>query len=287
MRSKIEAWLRLARIEHSFITFTAVVLGQAVAIGATRFLTILPTAVFSAIGPALITAAAFILNDWAGYESDRKNGRKDRPLVAGVIDRKSALYASIVLFLAGLLLVIPLANTLLFLIAAIYVLLSIAYDPLLKKLPLVGNVFIAASMAIPFVYGNFVVLPDSLDLRVVLLVLIAVFAGIGRELIITLRDVKGDRAIGAKTLPMILGPRRTAMAATYFIVVAVGISFIPAQTWGKSFLYVPAVLVADALFLKTVVEIMHNQKQETLAKARNRTLLAMAIGTLAFAGLAL
>ena len=281
MRSTLSDWVRLCRIEHSFITL---VFAQAVVVGADRFLPLLPNALFSGIGPGLITAASFVINDWYGYKTDKANKRADRPLASGRIDRATALYAAVALFLLGLLFVVPLGNTTVFLIAAVYALLAVIYDPVLKKMPLAGNVFVAASMAVPFVYGNMVV-SQKLDLAIVLLSAIAFVAGIGRELIITLRDVKGDRAIGAKTLPMILGPRLTSRVAAYFLLSAVGLSFVPAYLWFSPLLFL-GLAITDLLFVKTVVEVLHDQKPKTLQKARNATLLAMAIGTLAFGALA-
>jgi len=194
---------------------------------------------------------------------------------------RDCFHASIFLFLAGLFAVIATGNLLLFLIAAVYSLLAIAYDPLLKKMPLVGNAFIAASMAVPFIYGN-LAMSQVLSSRIVVLSLIAFFAGMGREQVITLRDVKGDRAIGATTLPMLLGPSKTSLVAAYFIICAVGLSFIPLVFWFSP-TYALLIAVTDGLFVQTIVEVLHGQDAATLNKARNRTLLAMALGTLAFA----
>jgi len=279
--TQIKTWHSLFRSEHALITFIGVLVGALLA--AYSFS---PFFLLAAIGPALITLAAFALNDYYGYETDKANKRIDRPIVAGKIKRQHALYAALALFSVGLVLTY-LVNFTVFLLSLVYVMSCFLYDTFLKKLPLVGNVFIALTMAGPFVYGNFAV-SSNLNSIVLLLAVIAFLVGLGRELLNTLRDVEGDKKIGAQTLPMILGGKNTAIISSVLILAAVLLSFIPLFT---SLFFVPlfyAVFLIPCvlLLLLTVYKALKSQDNLSLKQCRNYTLAALGCGVLAFLALA-
>jgi geranylgeranylglycerol-phosphate geranylgeranyltransferase len=279
-----KAWLRLARIEHAFIAAFAVVAAQAFV--TKRFDAAF---LFPAIAPFLITAASFVLNDYYDFKSDKALRRKDRPLVNGAISRKHALYAAGALYALGIAFA-ALLPLLAFAIAFVYAAASVAYSSWLKRLPFVGNVFIASSMAVSFIYGGFAVSVSpngALNYLIVLFALMSFFMGLGREFLITLRDVVGDKKIGARTLPMLIGAKRTVIAANALIYLGVVLSFIPFFALPSLFLpYAALIVVADALLVATVLKTSLSHEKESLRFARNASLAAMLIGTLAFATLA-
>lgn len=243
------------------------------------------------IGPALITAGAFALNDYHGFETDRINKRRDRPIVSGEIKRSHALLAAVALIIIGLLFSL-LAGFYGFLIALVFALLSFAYDPFLKKLPLAGNIFIAFSMSAPFLYGAlagiFYFNPlGSIPELVLLLTAIAFLAGVGRELLKTLADVKGDKAIGATTLPMVIGARNTVYFAGLCFVAAILLSLVPLSSQFNLFYAIPIAL-CDLLLLYSATQAIKSPGNVTvLRKARNYTLAAMGAGVVGFLSLAL
>ncbi|MFH0922685.1 MAG: UbiA family prenyltransferase, partial [Candidatus Micrarchaeota archaeon] len=166
-----------------------------------------------------------------------------------------------------------------------YAILSMAYDPILKKIPVAGTVFIASSMSISFIYGNLAVSP-FLNYFVLLFAGMAFFAGFGRELLITLRDVEGDKKIKATTLPMLLGPKITVLLANASIFVAIALSMVPL------FYYLPwpyfvLIIISDSLFFLATSIVALKQDYAALSKARNYTLYALMAGILAFATLGL
>ncbi|VVB67073.1 Digeranylgeranylglyceryl phosphate synthase [Candidatus Norongarragalina meridionalis] len=297
-------WWRLARAEHSIIVLVAIMVAEAIASKRVDASLILP-----ALGPAILTAGVFSLGDWFGWKTDKANKRKDRPIVAGEIRRKDALLFAGVLYLLGLLLSFAFAPQAFWFVLA-YALLSVTYDPILKKIPLVGNLFVASTMAASFIYGGLVVaaapianavpmqppeysfIPgglafsfEAIPASLWILAAMAFCAGVGRELLITLRDVKGDKKIGAKTLPMILGAKRTVMLASAFIYAAIAISALPI-IYGVGLAYLALVTFADLLFMFAIFKAVLFPTPETLREVRNLTLWAMMAGTLAFATLA-
>jgi 4-hydroxybenzoate polyprenyltransferase len=274
----MKEWIKLARAEHGLLTAIAVIIGEIIA--AKGFCS---GFIYPAIGPALITLAAFVTNDYFDYETDKANKRRDRPLVSGKIKKKDALAAAVFFYCAGLL--ATMFHPIAFLIALIYAVFSVAYTPLLKKKPLVGNVYIASTMAIPFIYGN-VVVSGILAQEIVLLSSIAFLSGVGREFLNTLRDVKGDKKIGAMTLPMFVGAKATVLLASLLILAAVFLSFIPLQE-KIVYSYLIPVIVADALFVYAVLIALLRQDVASLKKCRNLTLMALFFGLVAFLALAL
>ncbi len=305
-RSLFWDWLHLVRAEHALMTFFAIIISEMVVTHASLppsfpahwlVLGFPAFAFFSALGPALVTAGSFVLNDYQGFASDYANKRWERPLVRGAISRQGARDASIALFLAGLALAF-LVNAGAFLITLAFSIAAVLYDPVLKKKPFFGNAYIAASMAIPFFYGYFAVvftvpgavfsaqiILDMLKEPVTFLAMVAFLVGLGRELIITLRDVHGDKKVGATTLPMVIGAKNTVRLASFFILSAVALSFAPLL---KQFYlyYFFFIAITDALLLLVVVKILSSQSLPTLKTCRNLSLAALIVGLFAFSTLA-
>lgn len=275
----ISAWWRLTRAEHAVMVFIAVSAAQLVTLNGDF------NAInwFAGVGPALVTLASFALNDYLDLRSDKALKRKDRPLVSGELKPAWALNAAAVFFVLGCALSWLVSPTA-FAIVAVYSLLAVAYDAKLKKMPLIGNAFIASAMSVSFLYGNIVVSP-ALNYFVLLFTVISFVSGLGRELIITLRDVKGDRKIGATTLPMLIGRRWTVILASALLHVAAALSVLP--LFQEIFLpYVALVGVSDALFLFAAWTVSLSPTDASLKKARNYTLAALMFGIAAFASLA-
>ena len=170
-----------------------------------------------------------------------------------------------------------------FAIAGIFTALAMLYDPILKKLPLLGNAFIASSMSISFIYGNYA-FASELNYFVLLFAIVSFTAGLARELVLTLRDVKGDRKIGAKTFPMVFGARATVVLAIALFHVAVVMSLLPfART--QSIAYAILIGITDVLILISAWRLALDQRYASLKKIRNYTLYALLAGVLAFATL--
>ncbi|MBI2445744.1 geranylgeranylglycerol-phosphate geranylgeranyltransferase [Candidatus Micrarchaeota archaeon] len=252
----LKNWWRLTRAEHGLIVFLAILVSQFVV---TKALT--AAMIWPAVGPMLITWGAFAWNDYFGYKSDKALNRKDRPLVAGTITPRVALWVGSALMILGVALTYP-VGVAAFGIAIVYTALSMAYDLFLKTRPLLGNLFIASSMSISFIYGNYAA-SDTLHPYVLLYAGVAFFAGLGRELIITLRDVEGDKKAGATTLPMLLGPRVTVTAASALIYGAAALSLVPLLR-PVSIPYIALAVLTDALFLVSTYYVLLSQKLQNL-----------------------
>ena len=141
---KLNAILRLARIEHGLIAAFATAVGYAVGAGGWFSVEKTPLAV-AAIVTIAVEVGLFVFNDVFNLEEDRVNA-PERPLVKGEISVKEAVaVGAISLALGGVL-----AGTLGPLALAI-VLLAIstgmAYNIRMKKSGLPGNVIVALDTA--------------------------------------------------------------------------------------------------------------------------------------------
>ncbi len=113
---------------------------------------------------------------------------------------------------------------------------------------------------------------------------ISFFAGLGRELLITLRDVKGDKKEGMRTLPMLLGPDATVLISSLFLALALLLlwGFAP---WSNG-PYLVTSLAISGLTLWSLWLAYSKDRAAQFKKIRNATLTALALGIVAFATLA-
>jgi geranylgeranylglycerol-phosphate geranylgeranyltransferase len=207
------AYIRLFRIEHALMLVFAVLFAEFLAAGADG--TQLPgmaIIILSLCVPLFIEMGSFALNDYFDVKTDKANRRLDRPIAAGEISPKAALVASAVAYAIGIAASLALPAPCIE-IAVAFAALSILYDWKLKDLPLLGNAYIACSMAIPFLFGGLVV-SETLHPALLAIAGVAAVAGLGREIIKSIEDVEGDvKHRKSKTLPAVIGKGNAAGVA--------------------------------------------------------------------------
>jgi len=272
----LKAFFRLTRIEHSLFLALAVLVGEVVV---TRDIQLWPT-VFGVLSVFFIGMGSFALNDFMDYPTDKKNKRKDRPIVSGTISAWAAMVTAKVSFPLGVLFAI-LVNLNCFWIAVVFSILAILYSYTLKKLLLLGNMFIAFSMAVPFIFGSYIV-SDQISASIQVLASIAFLTGLGREIIKSIQDMAGDKKYGRWTLPIALGKTIPKYFAVFYILIAVAMSPIPFLLLPKfqnNWLYMGPVIVTDVILLWNVWSMVGLKELE---RVRKLTLLALGIGLVGF-----
>jgi geranylgeranylglycerol-phosphate geranylgeranyltransferase len=217
------------------------------------------------------TAAGNSFNDYFDREVDRV-AHPDRPIPRGLVSPSGALNTALALFGVAVLLSI-LVSIVSFFIVVTSVLVMVGYEKLLKAEGLAGNLAISWLTGALFLFGGAAV--ESLDLAWILAAL-AFLATLGREIVKDVQDIEGDR--GSRiTLPMRIGPKKSGVAASVAFVAAVGLSPAPYLLGLMSEWYLPAVLVADAIFIYVaLIHFRNPQKGQKVAK------LAMIVALLAF-----
>lgn len=276
----IGAFVRLTRLEHAIMLCMGVLIGEIIALGQLPdpqyiLLTFFP--------PFLIEIAAFAINDLFDVEADTVNKRYDRPLVTGDAKLGEALLISIAGFIIGvvaaLLISIPA-----FVVALLFGAFAFLYSYKLKDMPLVGNLYIAMTMAIPFIFGSIAVL-KPLSPTILILALIAFVAGLGREILGTVRDMEGDAAARkSRTLPMIVGKQLALLIAAVLLIFAVILSVIPFSylpAYRGDYNYLVPAVVADVLLLYVAARAI-GVSEAFLSQARLITLAALGLGLIAF-----
>lgn len=274
----VSAFIRLTRFEHAIMLAIAVLIGEIIAFGALPSFSWLLLS--SLLVPVLSEMGSFALNDYLDVETDRINKRTDRPLITKEISLQFALYFSLLSICLSVLLSY-LINFYAFGIALVFNLLAIFYNYKLKDLPILGNVYIALSMAIPFLFGSAVLL-DSLDFSSVIfaLFLISFVAGLAREIVKSIQDMEGDKkARKSKTLPILIGERNSRIIAAILYLLFVPFAFAPFYFGLKqSPIALGVVGIADLGILYLACTLFLSGEQKVLKKARNLSLICLFIG---------
>jgi 4-hydroxybenzoate polyprenyltransferase len=283
MKSSLSAYRRLFRIEHALMLCVAVLLAELLAARQWGFALQPELVLYSLLVPLFIEMASFALNDWFDVESDRENRREGRPLVTGEIGKDAALAASVVCYVLGVAAAAALPP-LAFQIALLFAILSILYNWKLKDLPLLGNAYIAASMAIPFIFGA-VVAAGGVSPQLLAISSVAFVAGLGREIVKSSEDIEGDvKHRGARTLPAVIGKKSSCFLSALLYFLLVPLSFLPfAYGLKASVLSLGLVIVTAVAFAAMGVSVMKNQSKENLEAARKASLLALGAGLLGYA----
>ncbi len=164
--------------------------------------------------------SANALNDIADYESDKRNA-PDRVLVTGVLNKQQAAALSISLMVLGLSLAWMLDWLLFVTAATLGVALWMAYSfgTRLKDRPVGSFVYLSLSTStIPFL-GGFIVMRNLNIASVSLALFLVVFTS--AIMIISLKDIAGDRRANKITIAVKFGERQARELAISLILVPI------------------------------------------------------------------
>ncbi len=271
--------LRLTRIEHSIMLVIAVIAAELIAGNG-----VLPntyTLILSFVTPIFVSMSAFAINDYFDIEVDTLN-KKIRPLTEGKMSPNHALAIAVISMIIGVA-ASYLINWYCFAIALIFGALALLYSYKLKETLFIGNAYVAFSMSIPFVFGNYVV-SSNMGSALILVSVMIFIAGLGREIQGTIRDYKGDSARGVKSLPRCIGIYWSSMAALIAYIIAIAISaylFFDVSPFLGNLIFGALILITDILLLYAGFGYLSSRKQQFYDKARNISLAAMAIALVA------
>lgn len=280
MRFKIgslKSFSNLVRLEHGIMYGVGVFVG---AILSGWHLSFSWALLIGFIVAVLAEFGAFALNDYFDIAADTANKRTDRPIVRKEVSPDAAfLVAAASFILANLLALAYLGSTAFYIVLALTV-FSVVYNAVLKNLPLVGNIFIATTMAVPFVFGG--ILLGGISPSAIFLSAIAFFIGVGREVMKDIEDAPGDKKVGARTLPIVIGAKASVYIAILCYAIAVALSSIPLYSFFIGKIPYLLVVVTDAILVDVSFDLLRDQRTKTLRDARKKTLYAIAVGLLAF-----
>ena len=171
----------------------------------------------------LFTAGANILNDYVDYEIDKIN-MPHRPIPKGNVKRGVAFYIAMIFFILGCLLCTKLNNKAEFIGVFIAMPTMVLYTSYLKKLPLIGNIAVAFTISLSFLFCGAAL--DSISPMKVPMVL-CFFLSFLRELIKDISDIKGDKVSGMKTFPIYYGIQNSIKLVIILSIFSAGIFILP------------------------------------------------------------
>lgn len=273
----MSVYLEILRLNACFLAVLGLLIGCIIS-GAIYFPILVSYAV---IATFLISGGGNVINDYFDYKIDKIN-KPYRPIPSGRISRKNALIYSILLFLIGV--VFASIVSLPFLIIAIFnIFVAVAYPYKLKKVPLVGNMaisYLAIStyLAAGLIIGSFSSLLAS---PLLILALICFFGVLSREIFKSIEDMKGDKKLKLKTLPIVIGEKNSTLLARIFLLVGILLLIIVPYYYGIfSDWYWVAILPPIFVCIYALLEAEAKKAQKTLKVAMYLIILAFLVGML-------
>ena len=231
------------------------------------------------------TAAGNVINDYFDYKIDLIN-KPERPIHSGRISLKNGKNYAYLLFLAGTIcgfLISYLTNNWIpfgIVILADIVLYLYAYK--LKATPLIGNLAVGFMTGFGFVFGGFSINNTTIIMTSIFLGFFAFVMTTAREIVKDIEDIEGDKADGAKTLPIMIGTKKPAILAAILIVIDSALCPLLYYYHVFGILYLVVIAIAVILFIYSAILILKSQDKATASKVSKNLKIGMLIAFVAF-----
>ncbi|MCW4021007.1 MAG: geranylgeranylglycerol-phosphate geranylgeranyltransferase [Candidatus Bathyarchaeota archaeon] len=277
--NRIVGFVRLMRPVNGLMMGLAVIVGASLVLAEPLSVDIGFKLLLGFVTGLTFSAASMAINDYYDREIDKVN-EPDRPIPSGLVKPEESCAFAFVLIAIGFAAAV-LTNILSLFVAAVSLIVSIAYATKGKRTGLPGNFLVSSCVAIPFIYGSFVI-GQNLGLKPVLFAALAFFSNTGREVTKGIVDVEGDETKKISTVAVSQGEKAAAYVASGFFLSAVLLSFLPIFLGLVSLWFVPFVVVADSGFTASSVMLVRDHSRETARKIKNLVLLWMMFGMISF-----
>jgi geranylgeranylglycerol-phosphate geranylgeranyltransferase len=250
LKRKLGGFFSLIRFELPFSAGVCVLLGQLLALG---YFPTLGLVFFGFVSVFLISASTLILNDYFDVETDRINAPY-RAIPAGLVTRSEvlALFAGVTALgfaaSAWISLQALVVGTLVWLVGFLY-------NWRFKRLGLAGNLMVAFSVGMTFIYGGLTVgLP--FEKIVWFFALTVALIDLGEEIANDAMDAEGDRLAGSQSLAIRFGSEAAIRisAAIFFAVVLLSV-FPLAMGWMDWVDFLPLLLM-DGVILYAIKQFL-------------------------------
>jgi geranylgeranylglycerol-phosphate geranylgeranyltransferase len=230
-------------------------------------------------------AGSFAINDYYDYDIDKANNRKDRPLVMGLISRRTALITAI-----SSLIIVVLLSLLINLTAMVLVIVSVPlfyiYSLGLKKKLYVKNILIAFSYLSTILLGSLIV--DSyLEPLIIYFAAMGFIVGLANEIMFDIADVKGDKKLGIKTISTEFGIKKAARLSTVLYISIVVLDPLPFfvnidKRLYLDYLFLVLILIPVVSYILLSISLLKNLTRENVLKLRIFVFLIMQYGTISY-----
>lgn len=287
-KDRVRHYVRIVRPKNSIMIGIAVIIG--IILTDPKQIFSIKT-IYGFLTGFFISCYSMIVNDIYDIEVDKIN-KMDRPLAKGEITVKGAWIYSMFLLFIGLALAY-FTSFLNFIIAILFAFISWLYNFSLKKHGIIGNMTVAVSTIVPYLYGNIILSfnntfgnlssPILLSPTVCWFSLVSFFAVTGREVIKTISDIEGDKIRGVRSIAICWGKDRAAKIGSIFFIFAVICTLGPYVFREMGMIYLLAVLFPDLLFIYLSYSILKDSSGENALRVKKMALNGMLIGFFSFA----
>ena len=136
------------------------------------------------LGFCVCSSVVYVINDLLDFKEDSKNPYKaKRPLVSGIISKRTAVVCALVLlWILGCAVLFDVINTSLAFILFIYLLVNIAYSAVLKNIPILEMLVVSFGFVLRLLAGAVVTSINASEWIVVCTWLVSLFLLVGKRL---------------------------------------------------------------------------------------------------------
>jgi len=219
MLKKILAVVELTRPINAMITFAVVFVSTIICSDLFEFSNEIVLACFSAM---FVAASGNVINDFFDYTIDIIN-KPNRPIPSGRITKNGSIIIYVLLVLVSVILSLFISLPS-FAIVVFTITLLFFYSLSLKKIPLIGNISIALSTALAFIYGGVVV--GNIDASLIP-ASFAFLINLIREIVKDVEDREGDAKNNIETYPLRFGINKTVFLLTALLMVLFFLTILP------------------------------------------------------------
>ncbi|MHA2280386.1 MAG: UbiA family prenyltransferase [Promethearchaeota archaeon] len=233
----------------------------------------------------IASSGSFAINDYYDFDVDTANNRKDRPIVTGLISRKTALITAI----SSLIIVISL-SLLLNLAAMILTFISVpifyVYSMGLKKKLYIKNILIAFSYLSTILLGSLII--DSyLEPLIIYFAIMGFIVGLSNEIMFDIADVEGDNKLGINTVSTKFGIKTAARVSIILYIIIVILDPLPFfvnidQRLYLDYLFLILILIPVLSYIILSLSLLKKQTKENIMKLRLFVFLIMQFGTISY-----
>lgn len=278
----LSSYIELLRPLNGFMVGLAVVIGYLISLEETKSM-VLEEVLHGYLTGFFISSSIMIFNDIIDLPIDRIN-RPERPLPSGRITVGRALLLGLTIGIFGIIFsLLTGVNT--FFLALGFWIIGILYNLYLKGIPLIGNMVVSLSIAIPFIYGTFITGYNNYDLNTYILAITAFTINTYREIIKDIADIKGDKKEGLSTLPIKFGNKIAFHISLIFLFIGLSIAWIPLfiDTGLNKYVYVLTLVISEYLLIKSLTMLLKQGLfAKTIIKSKNLCMQGMLLGMSAF-----
>lgn len=276
------SYITILRPINGLMVGLAVIIGYLISLNATESI-VLSKLIYGFLTGFFLSSSIMVFNDIIDLPIDKIN-RPNRPLPSGKIKVEQAFALGAILGASGIIFSY-ITGLKTFALALGFWVIGILYNLYFKGTPLLGNMLVSLSIAVPFIYGALMTGDDFSDINTYILAITAFSINTYREIIKDIADEEGDKLRGLSTLPIRIGRKQAFYVSITYLFAGLIAGWIPIliDTGLNRYVYLPFLLLSEYLIVKSLMLIFkEGLKDEVILKSKSICMTGMLLGMLAF-----